>query len=65
MRLLKRGVDYKFAKVWWIPIVLEFPIMHLSAKAHEVGLDLCARTSQYKRDNESLIWVVRWKSSFY
>ena len=28
MRLLKRGVDYKFAKVWWIPIILVFPIMH-------------------------------------
>lgn len=26
-RLLKRGVDYRFAKVWWIPIILVFPIM--------------------------------------
>ena len=26
-RLLKRGLDYKFAKVWWIPIILVFPII--------------------------------------
>jgi len=28
IRLLKRGVDYRFAKVWWIPIILVFPIIH-------------------------------------
>lgn len=28
IRLLKRGVDYRFAKVWWIPIILIFPIIH-------------------------------------
>jgi len=27
IRLLKRGVDYRFAKVWWIPIILVFPII--------------------------------------
>jgi len=27
IRLLKRGVDYRFAKVWWIPIILIFPII--------------------------------------
>ena len=26
-RLLKRGVDYKFPRVWWIPIILVFPIV--------------------------------------
>jgi len=25
--LLKRGVDYRFAKVWWIPTILLFPII--------------------------------------
>jgi len=28
VRLLKRGLDYRFAKVWWIPIILVFPIIH-------------------------------------
>jgi len=26
-RLLRRGVDYRFPKVWWIPIILLFPII--------------------------------------
>jgi membrane protease YdiL (CAAX protease family) len=25
IKLLKRGVDYRFAKVWWIPIILFWP----------------------------------------
>ena len=28
VRLLRRGVDHGFAKVWWIPIILVFPIIH-------------------------------------
>ena len=27
-KLLKRGVDYRFAKVWWIPTILIFPAIH-------------------------------------
>ena len=27
IKLLKRGVDYRFAKVWWIPLILIFPII--------------------------------------
>ncbi|MFC1786529.1 type II CAAX prenyl endopeptidase Rce1 family protein [Halobacteriota archaeon] len=28
IRLLKRGLDYRFAKVWWIPILLIFPVIY-------------------------------------
>ncbi len=28
IRLTKRGVDYRFAKVWWIPLILIFPIIY-------------------------------------
>lgn len=31
IRLLKRGVDFRFAKVWWIPIILLFPLMEGAA----------------------------------
>ncbi len=27
IRLLKRSVDYRFKKVWWIPLILIFPII--------------------------------------
>ncbi|NYT00365.1 MAG: CPBP family intramembrane metalloprotease [Methanocellales archaeon] len=27
IRLLKRGFDYRFAKVWWIPLILIFPLI--------------------------------------
>ena len=26
--LLKRGVEYRFAKVWWLPIIIIFPMIH-------------------------------------
>ena len=26
--MLKRGVDYRFAKMWWIPTVLLFPLIN-------------------------------------
>ncbi|MDD5446708.1 MAG: type II CAAX endopeptidase family protein [Methanocellales archaeon] len=28
IRLLKRGVEHKFAKVWWAPLILIFPIIY-------------------------------------
>jgi membrane protease YdiL (CAAX protease family) len=28
LKLLKRGVDYRFAKKWWIPIILIFPLIY-------------------------------------
>ena len=28
IRLLKRALDYRFGKVWWIPILLIFPMIY-------------------------------------